>query len=701
MKMNLARDMMNKTDYSLKDIRNIGIIAHIDAGKTTVTERILYYTGKIYKMGEVHDGTATMDWMEQEQERGITITSAATTCHWGSSQINIIDTPGHVDFTAEVERSLRVLDGCVVVLCGVGGIQPQSETVWHQADGHGVPRLTFVNKLDRIGADFFNVIKDMKDKLDANPLVMQIPMGAEEDFRGMVDIVRMKAYIFKKNDLDRSYEETEIPEDFKKVSEEYREHLIEALANTDMDIMEKYVHGQEIPEEDIIMSVKKATIDLQVVPVFCGSALKNIGVQLLMDAVVDYLPNPLEKPAIEANDLRNDQSIEVKTDVDGPFVALAFKTMVDKFVGRLTFVRVYSGKVKKGTFIYNTKSGKKERVDRILKMHANQREEIPCIEAGDIGAVVGLKNTFSGDTLCHLDKQIALESINFPEPVIFQAIEPKTKVDNEKLTEALTKLADEDPSFRVRVNDETGQRIISGMGELHLEVLFNRVMREFGVQAKVGSPHISYRETITKPVESEKKYVKQTGGRGQYGHVVLKIEPTGLGEGFEFVNKIREGRIPREYISSIKNGVEGAMDSGVLAGYRIVDVRVTLLDGSYHEVDSSDVAFKAAGSIALQEGVRRANPVLLEPIMKVEISVPQEYMGDILGDFNSRRGKVLGIEDKGKVHIVKGTVPLAEMFGYATAMRSLTQGRASYNMEPFHHEQLPRSMQDKILTGES
>lgn len=692
---------MEKQTYELEDIRNIGIIAHIDAGKTTVSERILYYTGKIFRMGEVHDGTATMDWMEQEQERGITITSAATSCFWKDCQINIIDTPGHVDFTVEVERSLRVLDGCVVVFCGVGGVQPQSETVWHQADKHKVPRLAFINKMDRIGADFLNVVDKMKTRLGANPVVLQLPIGSEENLSGVVDLVRMKAYIYKKDDEEKSYEITEIPAEYKKISAEYREHLIEALSNVDTGLLEKYIHGQEIFEEEIIAAIKRATISSQIVPVLCGSALKNIGVQLLLDAVVDYLPNPLEKPVIEAKDLRTNEKVEVKPDINRPFAALAFKMMLDSFVGKLIFIRVYSGKLTRGATIINASNGTKERVDRILRMHANDREEMPFVGVGDIAAVVGLKNTFSGNTLCQVDRQILLESINIPEPVIFQAIEPKTKADNDKLTEALRKLGEEDPSFQVKVNDETGQRIISGMGELHLEVLFTRIVREFKIQAKVGSPHISYRETITKAVESEKKYVKQTGGHGQYGHVILKIEPTGLGGGFEFVNDIREGRIPREYIPSIERGVMESMDRGALAGYKIVDIRVTLLDGSFHEVDSSDIAFKAAASMAMTQGIAKGNPVLLEPIMKVELTVPKEYLGDVLGDFSSRRGKVAGMEDKGAVQIIDGTVPLAEMFGYSTAIRSLTQGRAFYNMEPLHYEKIPMNIQEKILAGEA
>jgi elongation factor G len=687
-------------DFPLEKVRNIGIVAHIDAGKTTTTERILYYTGKIYKMGEVHEGTATMDWMEQEQERGITITSAATTCHWRDCRINIIDTPGHVDFTVEVERSLRVLDGCVVIFCGVEGVEPQSETVWRQADRYDVPRITFVNKLDRVGSDFFWVVDRMRERLGAKAHPVQIPLGKEEDFRGVIDLIGMKAQIYKGEDLGVTYEEIEIPQEFLPSARKYREELLEALSEMDDSLLEKYVHGKEIESEEIISALRKATIGVKIVPVFCGSALKNKGVQMLLDGVVDYLPSPKDLPAISGVNPRTQKEEKRKpTDVED-FCALAFKIMADPYVGKLTFLRVYSGTVKAGSYLYNATKDVKERVTRILRMHANHREDIGVVYAGDIAAVVGLKNTNTGDTLCVQHRPIILEPIHFPEPVVSLAIEPKTKSDEQRLVTTLNILANEDPSFKVKVNPETGQTIISGMGELHLEVLIDRMLREFKVEANVGKPQVAYKETITKPFRQEGKYIKQTGGHGQYGHVILEVEPRKRGSGFQFIDRIKEGRIPQEYIPSIEKGVCEAMETGVLAGYPVVDLQVTLVDGSFHEVDSSDLAFKNAAAIALHKGMEKASPVLLEPVMKLEVVVPENYLGDVLDDLNTRRTRIRKIDRRGQMVIIDVFAPLAEMFGYATSLRSLTQGRASYSMEPSHYEEVPEEIMKKIIAGE-
>jgi len=680
----------------LKTTRNIGIMAHIDAGKTTTTERILYYTGVSYKIGEVHDGAATMDWMEQEQERGITITSAATTCSWRDHRINIIDTPGHVDFTIEVERSLRVLDGAVAVFCSVSGVEPQSETVWRQADKYKVPRIAFINKMDRVGANFFNGLSMIKDRLNANPVALQIPVGAEEDFAGVVDLVKMKAISYDEKTMGMTYTEVDIPGDLEAQAKEYREKLVEAVAESDDALMEKYLEGEEISQEELISGIRSATLGFKVVPVLCGSAFKNKGVQQLLDAVVDYLPSPLDIPAMEGVVPDTEEVGVRKADSSEPFSALAFKIANDPFVGNLTFFRVYSGTVEAGSHIFNSTRGKKERVGRIVKMHANKREEVKSVSAGDIAAAVGLKLSTTGDTLCDENKPIILESMEFPEPVISIAIEPKTKADQEKMGIALGKLAKEDPSFRVKTDEETGQTIISGMGELHLEIIVDRMLREFKVEANVGKPQVAYRETITKSVEAEGKFVRQSGGRGQYGHVWLKIEPNEVGSGFEFINKIKGGVVPAEYIPAVGKGVEGALDNGVKAGYPVVDVKVTLYDGSYHDVDSSEMAFKIAGSMGFKGGAAKAGPVLLEPIMDVEVIVPEDFMGDVIGDLNSRRGKIQSMEARGAMQAVKAEVPLAEMFGYSTDLRSATQGRATYTMQFDHYEQVPGSIADEI-----
>ncbi|MBE9537115.1 MAG: elongation factor G [Proteobacteria bacterium] len=671
-------------------------MAHIDAGKTTTTERILYYTGVSYKIGEVHDGAATMDWMEQEQERGITITSAATTCSWRDHRINIIDTPGHVDFTIEVERSLRVLDGAVAVFCSVSGVEPQSETVWRQADRYGVPRIAFVNKMDRVGADFFNGISMIKDRLGANPVALQIPVGAEEDFAGVVDLVKMKAISYDEETKGMTCTEVEIPEDLLAQAKEYREKLVEAVAEADDALMEKYLEGEEITNEELVAGIRKATLSFTFVPVLCGSAFKNKGVQQLLDAVVDYLPSPLDVPDIEGIVPRTEEKALRKADAKEPFSALAFKIANDPFVGNLTFFRVYSGTIETGDHVYNSTKGKKERFGRIVKMHANKREEIKTISAGDIAAAVGLKSVTTGDTLCDDKNQIILESMDFPDPVISIAIEPKTKSDQEKMGVALGKLAAEDPSFRVQTDEETGQTIISGMGELHLEILVDRMMREFSVEANVGKPQVAYRETITKSVEVEGKYVKQSGGRGQYGHVWLKLEPNEAGGGFEFINKIKGGAVPSEYIPAVGKGIAEAMQNGVLAGFPMLDMKATLYDGSYHDVDSSEMAFKIAGSMGFKQGAAKAGPALLEPIMDVEITVPEDFMGDVIGDINSRRGKIQSMEDRAKSKVVAAQVPLAEMFGYSTDLRSATQGRATYSMQFALYEQVPRSIADEI-----
>lgn len=671
-------------------------MAHIDAGKTTTTERILFYTGKVYKMGEVHEGTATMDWMEQEQERGITITSAATTCEWRGHRINIIDTPGHVDFTVEVERSLRVLDGAIAVFCAKGGVEPQSETVWRQADKYRVPRIAYVNKMDIMGANFFNVIEMMKERLGANPVAIQVPIGKEDTFKGVVDLLTMKAIIYV-DDLGKVSQETEIPDEVKDIAEEYRIKLLEAVAETDEEIMMKYLEGEEITVEELKAAIRKATINMQMTPVLCGSSYRNKGVQPLLDAVVDYLPSPVDIAAVKGFSPDTGEEIERKTSEDEPFCALAFKIMSDPYVGKLTFLRVYSGVLQAGSYVYNSTKNKKERVGRLLQMHANHREDIDAVYAGDICAAIGLSNTTTGDTLCDENHPIILESMEFPEPVIQVAIEPKTKADQEKMGIALQRLAEEDPTFKISTNHETGQTLIAGMGELHLEIIVDRMKREFKVEVNVGKPQVAYKETIKKSVKVEGKYIRQSGGRGQYGHVWLELEPLERGGGYEFVNKIVGGVIPKEFIPSVDAGVQEAMQSGVLAGYPVVDVRVTLFDGSYHEVDSSDMAFRIAAAQAFREGMKKAEPVLLEPIMKVEVVVPEEYMGDVMGDINARRGRIEGMELRGNAQVIRAYVPLAEMFGYATDLRSKTQGRGTYTMQFDHYEEVPKNIADKIL----
>jgi len=682
--------------FPLEKTRNIGIMAHIDAGKTTTTERILFYTGKVHKLGEVHEGTATMDWMEQEQERGITITSAATTCEWKGHRINIIDTPGHVDFTVEVERSLRVLDGAIAVFCAKGGVEPQSETVWRQADKYRVPRIAYVNKMDIMGANFFNVIEMMKERLGANPVAIQVPIGKEDTFRGIVDLLTMKAIIYV-DDLGKVSQETEIPDDTKDIAEEYRIKLLEAVAETDEGIMMKYLEGEEITVEELKKAIRKATINMQMTPVLCGSSYRNKGVQPLLDAVVDYLPSPVDIAAVKGFSPDTGEEIERKTSEDEPFCALAFKIMSDPYVGKLTFLRVYSGVLHAGSYVYNSTKNKKERVGRLLHMHANHREDVDAVYAGDICAAIGLSNTTTGDTLCDENHPIVLESMEFPEPVIQVAIEPKTKADQEKMGIALQRLSEEDPTFKVSTNHETGQTLIAGMGELHLEIIVDRMKREFKVEVNVGKPQVAYKETIKKSVKVEGKYIRQSGGRGQYGHVWLELEPLERGAGYEFVNKIVGGVIPKEFIPSVDAGVQEAMQSGVLAGYPVVDVRVTLFDGSYHEVDSSDMAFRIAAAQAFREGMKKADPVLLEPIMKVEVVVPEEYMGDVMGDINSRRGRIEGMELRGNAQVIRAYVPLAEMFGYATDLRSKTQGRGTYTMQFDHYEEVPKNIADKIL----
>ena len=684
--------------HPIEKVRNIGIAAHIDAGKTTTTERILFYTGVSHKIGEVHDGAATMDWMEQEQERGITITSAATTCEWKGVQINIIDTPGHVDFTIEVERSMRVLDGAVAVFCSVGGVQPQSETVWRQANKYHVPRMVFVNKMDRTGADFFEVERQIKDRLNANPVPIQIPIGAEENFKGVVDLVEMKAVIWDDDQslMGQKYEIVDIPEDLVELAEEYREKMIEAVAETSDELLDKYMEGEELTKEEIKAGLKKGCIDLSIVPMTCGTAFKNKGVQTLLDAVVDYMPAPTEVPPIKGQ-YEDGTEVLVESTDNGPFAALAFKIMTDPFVGQLTFIRVYRGILNSGSYVYNTSKDKKERIGRLLRMHSNKREEISELYAGEIGAVVGLKYTLTGDTLADEKDKVILEKMEFPDPVISVAVEPKTKADQEKMGVALQKLAQEDPSFRVTTDEESGQTIISGMGELHLEILVDRMMREFKVEAEVGAPQVAYRETIKAPVNQEYKYAKQSGGRGQYGHVFLKIEPQEQGAGYEFIDEIKGGVIPKEYIPAVDKGIQEAMQRGIQAGYPVEDVKVTLYDGSYHEVDSSEMAFKLAGSMGFREGAKKANPVILEPIMKVEVEVPEEYMGDVIGDINKRRGQINGMGDRAGNKIVDAFVPLAEMFGYSTDLRSMTQGRATYAMEFDHYDEVPANVAKEII----
>ncbi|MBC8591590.1 elongation factor G [Lachnospiraceae bacterium NSJ-29] len=681
---------------SLENTRNIGIMAHIDAGKTTTTERILFYTGKIHKIGETHEGAASMDWMEQEQERGITITSAATTCMWNNHRINVIDTPGHVDFTVEVERSLRILDGAVAVFCAKGGVEPQSETVWRQADKYGVPRLAFVNKMDIVGADFFRAVEMIKDRLKANPVPVQLPIGKEDGFEGVVDLVNMNARIYK-DDLGENIEIAPIPEDLQDLADEYREKLIESISEHDEELMMKYLEGEELTTEEIVKGIRTATIKVEITPVLCGSSYKNKGVQPLLDSIIDYLPSPVDIPPVTGVSLDTEEEEERKSDDKEPFSALAFKIVADPYVGKLAYFRVYSGSLKSGSYVYNSTKGKKERIGRILLMHANKREEVDEVYAGDIAAAVGLKDTGTGDTLCDGDNPIVLETMEFPEPVIHVAIEPKSKASQDKLGAALAKLAEEDPTFKTYTDEETGQTIIAGMGELHLEIIVDRLLREFKVEANVGNPQVAYKESITKPAEADTKYARQSGGRGQYGHVKIKIEPQEPGKGYEFVNNIVGGAIPKEYIGSVDAGIQEAMQAGILGGYPVLDVKVTLYDGSYHDVDSSEMAFKIAGSMAIKEAMAKGNPVLLEPMMKVEVTIPEEYMGDVMGDINSRRGRIEGMDLRNGVQVVDAYVPLAEMFGYATDLRSNTQGRGLYSMQFDHYEPVPSSIADKVI----
>lgn len=683
-------------EFSLEKTRNIGIMAHIDAGKTTTTERILFYTGITHKIGEVHDGAATMDWMAQEQERGITITSAATTCHWKSHRINIIDTPGHVDFTVEVERSLRVLDGAVAVLTARGGVEPQTETVWRQAEKYNVPRMAYVNKMDITGADFFNVMAMMRERLQANPVAIQLPIGSEDTFAGMVDLIKMEAIVYE-DDLGKVADEVAIPDDMKELADEYRDKLLEAVAEEDDDLMEKYLGGEEISEDEIRKAIRKATIACKMTPVTCGSSYRNRGVQPMLDAIVDFMPAPIDIPAIKGVDPDTGEEDHRDSTDDGPFAALAFKIMADPYVGKLAFFRVYSGTLSSGSYVFNSTKGKKERIGRILQMHANHRAELDTVYSGDIAAAVGLKDTTTGDTLCDDSKPIILESMEFPDPVISVAVEPKTKNDQEKMGIALQKLAEEDPTFRVRTDQETGQTIISGMGELHLEIIVDRMLREFKVDCNVGNPQVAYRETIRKSAKAEGKFVRQSGGHGQYGHCWLELTPQEPGEGFTFENKIVGGVIPKEFINPIENGVREAMDNGVIAGYPMVDVKVTVYDGSYHEVDSSEMAFKIAGSMAFRNGAEKANPVLLEPYVKVEVIVPEEYMGDVMGDINSRRGRIDGMEARNGAQVINAFVPLSEMFGYSTDLRSKTQGRGNYSMEVSYYDEVPKNIAEAII----
>ena len=682
--------------YSLEKTRNIGIMAHIDAGKTTTTERILYYTGVNYKIGETHEGTATMDWMEQEQERGITITSAATTCHWRNTRINIIDTPGHVDFTVEVERSLRVLDGCVTVLCAKGGVEPQSETVWRQADHYHVPRMIYVNKMDIMGADFYHVLEMIHDRLKCNAVPIQLPIGAEADFRGIIDLVEMNARIYY-DDLGNDMRDEPIPEDMRDLAEEYRVKMLEAISDFDDEIMMLYLEGEEIPQDMIRAAIRKATCAVKVVPVVCGTSYKNKGVQKLLDAVVDYMPSPLDIPAICGVNPKTDEEETREASDSAPFSALAFKIMTDPYVGRLSFFRVYSGTLEAGKTVLNSSKGQRERMGRILLMHANHREDLTMAYSGDIAAAVGLKNTTTGDTLCDEKNPIVLESMEFPEPVIRVAIEPKTKAGQEKMAIALQKLAEEDPTFKTYTDEETGQTIIAGMGELHLEIIVDRLLREFKVEANVGKPQVSYKETITRSATVDTRYARQTGGKGQFAHCKIIVEPNEPGKGYEFINKITGGAIPKEYIPCVDQGIQGAMQSGVLAGYQVVDVKVTLIDGSYHEVDSSEMAFKICGSMAFKEACEKAGPTLLEPIMKVVVTAPDEYMGDVMGDVNARRGQIVGSDIRNGAAVIEANVPLSTMFGYATDLRSKTQGRATYSMEPSHYVELPKSLQETLV----
>ncbi len=681
---------------TIEKVRNIGIMAHIDAGKTTTTERILFYTGKLHRLGEVHDGAATMDWMEQEKERGITITSAATTCFWNNHQINIIDTPGHVDFTVEVERSLRVLDGAVALFCAVGGVEPQSETVWRQADKYKVPRIAFVNKMDRTGADFYNVLQMMKDRLSANAIPINLPIGEGDIFSGVIDLISFKARMYHEETFGATFDELEIPHDLIELANKYRTEMLEAVSDVDDTLLEKYLDGKDISESEVKDVLRRATIELKIIPVLCGSAFKNKGIQKLLDSVIDFLPSPLDFKEIEAHHVGINDSIKRKVDEKEKFTALAFKIMNDPYVGKLTFFRVYSGTLKAGSYIYNAVSEKKERISRLLQMHANHREEIEEVRAGDIAAAVGLKHTKTGDTLCSEEDPVLLEKIVFPEPVIQIAIEPKTKADQDKLSESLVKLADEDPTFQIKVDEETGQTLISGMGELHLEILVDRMKREFKVEANVGKPQVAYRESITQTVNAEGKFIKQSGGRGKYGHVWIELSPNEPGKGYEFTNGIVGGSVPREYIPAVSAGIQEAMRNGVIAGFPVVDIKAKIYDGSYHDVDSDEISFKVAGSLAFKEGARKAKPVLLEPVMDVEVVTPEEYLGDVMGDLNSRRGKIEGFSARKDAQVITATVPLSEMFGYATILRSMTQGRAIYTMQFSHYSEVPKSLADEI-----
>ena len=690
-------------EYSLERTRNIGIMAHIDAGKTTTTERILFYTGVNYKIGDTHDGTATMDWMAQEQERGITITSAATTCHWSGSnnqypehRINIIDTPGHVDFTIEVQRSLRVLDGSVTVFCAKGGVEPQSETVWHQADDYHVPRMAFVNKMDIMGADFFNVVQMMKDRLKCNAVPIQLPIGAEDTFKGIVDLMTMRAEVYY-DDLGKDVRDEDIPADMLEQAQEYHDAMVESIAELDEDLMMKYLEGEEITVDELKAALRKGVCNVEIIPVLCGTAYRNKGVQMLLDAIIDYMPAPTDVPQIKGVNPETEEEDSRPSSDDAPFAALAFKIMTDPYVGRLTFFRVYSGTLTAGSAVLNATKGNRERMGRILQMHANARKDIEIVYSGDIAAAVGLKNTTTGDTLCDEKHPIILESMNFPDPVIRVAIEPKTKAGQEKMGIALAKLAEEDPTFRTWTDEETGQTIIAGMGELHLEIIVDRLLREFKVEANVGEPQVAYKETIRRSADVDMKYARQSGGKGQYGHVKIIVEPNESGKGYEFINKVVGGAIPKEYIEPVNQGIQGAMQSGVLAGYPVVDVKVTLYDGSFHEVDSSEMAFKIAGSMAFKEAMRKADPVLMEPIMQVDVMVPEDYMGDVIGGLNARRGQIQGMEPRGGVQAIGAAVPLSEMFGYATALRSSTQGRGQYTMQPSHYTEVPKSVQEKII----
>ena len=682
--------------HTIDKVRNIGIMAHIDAGKTTTTERILFYTGRLHRLGEVHDGAATMDWMEQEKERGITITSAATTCFWSDHQINIIDTPGHVDFTVEVERSLRVLDGAVALFCAVGGVEPQSETVWRQADKYKVPRIAFINKMDRTGADFFNAVQMMKDRLAANAIPINLPIGEGDLFSGVIDLISFKARMYHEETFGATFDEIEIPHDLLEIANKYRTEMLEAVSDVDDTLLEKYLEGKEITEDEVKNVLRKATIDLKIIPVLCGSAFKNKGVQKLLDSIVDFLPSPIDFKEIEAHHIGINDMVKRKIDEKEKFTSLAFKIMNDPYVGKLTFFRVYSGTLKAGSYIFNAASGKKERISRLLQMHANHREEVDEVRAGDIAAAVGLKFTKTGDTLCAEEDPVVLEKIVFPEPVIQIAIEPKTKADQDKLSDSLVKLSDEDPTFRVKVDEETGQTLISGMGELHLEILVDRMKREFKVEANIGKPQVAYRESITQTVNAEGKFIKQSGGRGKYGHVWIELGPNEPGKGYEFTNAIVGGTVPKEYIPAVSSGIQEAMRNGVVAGFPVVDVKAKLYDGSYHDVDSDELSFKVAGSIAFKEGARKAKPVLLEPIMDVEVVTPEEYLGDVMGDLNSRRGKIEGFSARKDAQVIKSTVPLSEMFGYATVLRSMTQGRAIYTMQFSHYLEVPKSIADEI-----